>query len=163
MADFILILQQIGWEKHAEQTCKKTKIITFSSYTQLNCPWLYPQMLPGWFHPPGNLTFISMLPTLVVDRMIGRPTMAGKMWSGKLDPAKPHLTNCRGMWEENIWSGRVWIQWIQFSFSCAIWNQEVVCMALNQCCMHTDFTPVLSPFVRIISVRKSVALSLIWH
>ncbi len=26
---------------------------------------------------------------------MGRPTRAGKMWSGKLEPAKPHLTNCR--------------------------------------------------------------------
>lgn len=43
-----------------------------------------------------KLTLISMLPTLVADRMIGRPTMAGKMCSGKLDPAKPHLTNCAG-------------------------------------------------------------------
>lgn len=46
-----------------------------------------------------DLTLITKFPTLLVDRMIGRPTMAGKMWSGKLDPAKPHLTNCGGMWE----------------------------------------------------------------
>lgn len=39
------------------------------------------------------LTLISKLPILAVERMIGRPTSAGKMCSGKLDPAKPHLTN----------------------------------------------------------------------
>lgn len=34
-----------------------------------------------------------MFPTLAVERMMGLPTRAGKMCSGKLEPAYPHLTN----------------------------------------------------------------------
>lgn len=39
------------------------------------------------------LTLISMSPTFCVDRIIGRPTIDGNMWAGKLDPANPHFTN----------------------------------------------------------------------
>lgn len=39
-----------------------------------------------------------MFPTLVVDLIIGLPTKAGKMCSGKLEPAYPHFTN----WKETV-------------------------------------------------------------
>jgi hypothetical protein len=32
-------------------------------------------------------TFTSMSPILLTARIMGRPTMDGKMWAGKLDPA----------------------------------------------------------------------------
>lgn len=34
-----------------------------------------------------------MSPTFAVDLIIGLPTIEGKMWAGKLEPANPHLTN----------------------------------------------------------------------
>lgn len=40
-----------------------------------------------------TLTLISIFPTLAVERMMGLPTSAGKICSGKLEPAYPHLTN----------------------------------------------------------------------
>ena len=40
-----------------------------------------------------TLTLTSMSPTFAVDLMIGLPTIEGKMKAGKLEPAKPHLTN----------------------------------------------------------------------
>lgn len=40
-------------------------------------------------------TLISIFPTFAVERMMGLPTSAGKMCSGKLEPAYPHLTNCK--------------------------------------------------------------------
>lgn len=38
-------------------------------------------------------TLTSISPTLAVDRIIGLPTIEGKMCDGKFDPAYPHLTN----------------------------------------------------------------------
>lgn len=43
-----------------------------------------------------SITLISMFPTLAVERIIGLPTNAGKICSGKLDPAYPHFTNYKG-------------------------------------------------------------------
>jgi hypothetical protein len=34
-----------------------------------------------------KFTFTSMSPILLTARMMGRPTMEGKIWAGKLDPA----------------------------------------------------------------------------
>lgn len=39
-------------------------------------------------------TLISMSPILFTALIIGLPTMDGKIWAGKLEPAYPHLTNC---------------------------------------------------------------------
>ena len=36
---------------------------------------------------------ISIFPTLTLERRVGRPTMEGKIWEGKLVPAYPHFTN----------------------------------------------------------------------
>ena len=44
-----------------------------------------------------------MFPTLVVDLIIGLPTKAGKICSGKLEPAYPHFTN----WKRTVKSGLV--------------------------------------------------------
>lgn len=40
-----------------------------------------------------ELTLTSMLLIRALDLRIGRPTSDGNMCSGKLLPAKPHLTN----------------------------------------------------------------------
>lgn len=40
-------------------------------------------------------TLTSMSPILLTARIIGRPTIDGKMCAGKLLPAYPHFTNCR--------------------------------------------------------------------
>lgn len=42
-------------------------------------------------------TFTSISPTFAVDLIIGLPTIEGKMWAGKFEPAYPHLTN----WNNN--------------------------------------------------------------
>lgn len=41
-----------------------------------------------------TLTFTSISPTFAVDLIMGLPTIEGKMWAGKFEPAYPHLTNC---------------------------------------------------------------------
>jgi len=38
-------------------------------------------------------TLTSISPILLTARIMGRPTIEGKMWVGKLLPAYPHLTN----------------------------------------------------------------------
>jgi hypothetical protein len=40
----------------------------------------------------GQQTLISMLPILVCERRMGRPTKDGKMCAGKFEPANPHFT-----------------------------------------------------------------------
>jgi hypothetical protein len=40
-----------------------------------------------------RLTFTSMSPILLTARIVGRPTIEGKMKAGKLLPAYPHFTN----------------------------------------------------------------------
>ena len=50
-----------------------------------------------WASVPTIMSLTSMPSTaLSSKRMMGRPTMLGKMAAGKLVPAKPHLTKLEG-------------------------------------------------------------------